>query len=250
MASKAFQRFKDRMKSCAEDMELADILVDRFRVTADSDQTLCEALGGDPKRHSLIHGRKNTAASRSIVAGHFRKTVQVAFVKDLHEDFSEYLATSLGRAALTGVDPNRYTGEVKIDIKAAELLAAGSWEAVVSLISNRIFRALENEKSTSKLIRKISDRLGLQLDEAILNEAMPYLDARHMLVHADGGTDEAYREAYPGVELDADNRIVINYSFVSSALTKVKALVTHVDKKFVENNLVPAQHLQGPAAKK
>lgn len=243
--SKALQRFQDRIRSFSEDLELSDLLVGKLRSLADSDQSICEVLDGQPDRHEHLHARRNTTASRGIVGNHFRRTIQSAFIKDLHEDFSEFLATSLGRAALTGIDPNRYTGDVKIDIKASELLSAGSWKAVVSLISSKIFRALENERSTKKLITKISDRVGLNLDEAILNEAMPYLDARHLLVHTDGIADEIYKSAYTDIELN-DDRIVVNFAFVSSAKNAVQKLATHIDTELIDKGLVPVDFISGP----
>lgn len=244
--SKALQRFQDRVRAFSEDLELSDLLVKQLRNLHDSDESICEALEGQSDRHERLNARRNTAASRVVISNHFRRTIQSAFIKDLHEDFSEYLATSLGRAALTGIDPNRYTGEVKIDIKASELLAAGSWEAVVSLISSKIFRALENEKSTRKLIKKISDRVGLQLDDTILDAAMPHLDARHVLVHADGTADETYKTAYPNIELN-DDKLSINFSFVTQAKDAVQNLACHIDGKLLNKGLVPAEFISGPA---
>ncbi|GHG82052.1 hypothetical protein [Pseudodonghicola xiamenensis] len=244
--SKALQRFQDRVRAFSEDLELADLLVKQLRSLNDSDKSICEELAGQPDRHERLHARRNTAASRGIISNHFRRTIQSAFIKDLHEDFSEYLATSLGRAALTEIDPNRYTGEVKIDIKASELLAAGSWESVVSLISSKIFRALENEKSTRKLIKKISDRVGLELDDAILDTAMPYLDARHILVHADGIADVEYKTAYPDIELN-DDKLSINFTFVTHAKDAVHKLACHIDEQFLDKGLVPPAFISGPA---
>lgn len=244
--SKALQRFQDRVRAFSEDLELSDLLVKQLRNLQDSNESICEALAGQPDRHERLHARRNTAASRGIISNHFRRTIQSAFIKDLHEDFSDYLATSLGRAALTGIDPNRYTGDVKIDIKASELLAAGSWEAVVALISSKIFRALENEKSTRKLIKKISDRVGLELDDTILDSAMPYLDARHILVHADGIADETFKTTYPDIELN-DSKLSINFDFVAQAKDTVQKLACHIDGKLLEKGLVPAQFISGPA---
>ena len=229
----------------SEDLELSDLLVSKLRVLQNSEQSICEALEGQPDRHIRLHSRRNTAASRGILGNHFRRTIQNAFVKDLHEDFSEYLATSLGHAALTGVDPNRYTADVKIDIKASDLLSAGSWEAVVSLISAKIFRALENERSTKKLIKKIADRLGINLSDAVLDEAMPYLDARHILVHADGVADDTYKKSYPDIELNND-KIVVNFAFLTAAKEAILGLANHLDAEFLNENLVPPGQIAGP----
>lgn len=244
MPSKAFHRFDSRMRAYDADLELADVMIRKFTSLANSDQSLCEALEGDPRVHSHLHAHVNTRASRQNVAVHFKKTFHVAFVKDLYEDFSEYLSTSLSRAALAGVDAARFSGEAKLDLHAAEILRAGSWDAVIRLISDKIFRALENERSTITLITKISNRIGLQLEANILAEAMPYLDARHILIHRDGKPDDVYTNAYPDIAV-INGSIAVNYPFVKLAREKVMQLAEHIDTRLSDAGFIRPQDIHG-----
>jgi hypothetical protein len=182
-----------------------------------------------------------------IVGRHLVRTLHTSFVKDLFEDFSEFLSTSLVRAAQRGIDPARFVGDVKLELSAAEILKAGGWDAAVQMISDAIFRKLENERNTKDLIRKASVRLGLALNPAVLEVAMPYLDARHILVHRDGKTDDLYRRDYPAIELDRD-RIQINFAFVSAARERVTALVRHMDEQIILAGLVRPQDMIGQRA--
>lgn len=244
MATKAYQRFHARIASFDCDLELVDLLLRRFHSSPNSDQSVGEAFDGRQETHPNLFGRGNSRKSRDIVGGHLKRTLYIGFIKELYEDFAEYMATSVSRAALAGVDAPRFVGQVKLDIQAADILGAGSWEAAVGLISDKIFRALENEKKTKDLITKIDARLGLQLDAAFMDAAMPYLDARHIFVHRDGKPDDLYTRTYAQIVVH-NGKIQVNYEFVQRARAAVLALAVHIDEKLIAANLVRPQDL-GP----
>lgn len=150
------------------------------------------------------------------------------------------------KAAMAGIDPARFVGEIKLDLHAAEILAAGNWDATVRLVSDAIFRKLENERNTRELLRKASARLGLAINQATLVAAMPYLDARHILVHRDGKVDDQYCLDYPQVAL-RDGKIQTNYQFVIAARNAIDALARHIDDRIIQANLVRNQDLVGQA---
>lgn len=244
MSSKAFQRFSQRLISYETDLELADLLTKSFLRHASDNRMLCELLEGQAEFHPRLQACPNTEQSRKIVGLHLKSTINVAFVKELYEDFSEFLATSLARAALAGVDAARFAGEAKLELSAKEILQTGSWESATKLISDKIFRSFENERNTRILITKMSARVGLQLDENILSAAMPYLDARHILVHRDGKPDDLYRRTYPQISV-VKGQISITFTFVTRARQMVRALAEHIDTRMIEANLVRRLDMAG-----
>lgn len=244
MPSKAYQRFDARITAYDADLELADILTGVFVNGPNSENSVCEAAGARPEKYPKLHLRSNTRRSRQIVALHMKSTLHIAFIKDLYEDFSEYLATSLSRAALAGIDAARFSGEVKLDLQAKEILQAGSWEGVIRLISDKIFRALENERSTITLINKISARVGLQLEDAMLVAAMPYLDARHILIHRDGKPDDIYIRNYPDINV-INGKLSIGFDFIVNARNHVRALAQHIDNRMQDAGLIRPQDMMG-----
>lgn len=244
MPSKAFHRFKQRLIAYESDIELVDVLITNFlRIPSDA-QTICAAVEGRADFHVRLQACPNTDQARRILASHLRLTIHTSFIKELYEDFSEFLANSLSRAALAGVDPARFAGDVKLDIQAREILQAGSWDAVIRLISDKIFRAMENERNTRTLIQKMSARIGLRLEAPIMNAAMPYLDARHILVHRDGKPDELYSRSYPEISL-TKGAIALTHDFVGSARDTVRTLAEHIDAKIIDANLVRRQDMAG-----
>lgn len=244
MPSKALHRFDQRIGSFDADLELSDILIRNFLELSNSDHSVCEAISGRSDTYPRLNSRKNTRQSRNIVGLHLNRTIYVAFIKEIYEEFSEFLGTSLSRAALAGVDAARFAGEVKLDLHAKEILQAGSWENVIRLISDKIFRALENERNTKLLINKMSSRIGLQLEDHILTAAMPYLDARHILVHRDGRPDDLYLHSYPNTQI-TNGEITLNYDFIRGAREHVRTLAEHIDVRMIEANLVRRQDMVG-----
>lgn len=244
MPTKAYHRFAQRVDSYSADLELCDVIVRKFLNQPNTAQTLAESLNSTNERHPNLGRRQNNRQSRMIVGRHLVRTLHTSFVKDLFEDFSEFLSTSLVRAAQRGIEPARFVGDVKLELNAADILKTGSWDAAVQLISDAVFRKLENERNTKDLIRRASVRLGLALDAQIIDAAMPYLDARHILVHRDGKSDELYRRDYPAIELDGD-RIQVNFGFASTARDRVTALVRHIDDQIIAADLVRRQDMVG-----
>jgi len=244
MTTKAHHRFIQRVEYYGTDLELCDLLVKRFIAVGNSQASVAEALGSTNDRYPYLGRRVNALKSRRICGSHLKQTLYIAFIKDLFEDFSAYLADTMTKAALKGIDPARFIGDVRLDIHAAEILGAGNWDAAVRLISDAIFRKLENERNTRDLIRKASVRLGLQITQATLDDAMPYLDARHILVHRDGVTDLQYHNDYPLIRHNGD-KIAVDYAFVSEAKRTVVALALEIDNKIIATDLVRGQDLHG-----
>lgn len=230
MQTKVHQRFVARIAAYETGLELSNVLLNKFiNQTPNSQDTVAVAIGANPITHQKLNGRVNNYNSRKIIGIHLKRTVYGSFIKDAYEDFAEFVTSIVGVAALTGFDPARIIGDLKVDIKLSELLATGSWNEMIKKVSETIFRSLENERSTIKLIEKIDRRLGLDLAQAIIDAAMPYLDARHIIVHNDGRADAAYRAKYPRVAISADGRIKLDFPLVNDARLAVCGLARHID---------------------
>lgn len=244
MATKAYFKFVQRVDSYDADLELLDVIVRRFMATPSSDASIAVALGSTNDRHVILGRHSNTAQARKVCGLHLKHTLYAAYIKDLFEDFSGFLAETMTKAALKGIDAKRFVGDVKLDVSTTDLLACGNWDAAVRLISDSIFRKLENERSTSELLKKANARLGLNLRQATVDAAMPYLDARHILVHQDGVTDQTYREAYPRITLKG-HKILLDFGFISDAKRCIGALALEIENAIIAARLVRTQDMHG-----
>ena len=236
MQTKARLKFYNRVAHYEADIELIDILstaVQNKKIS--SDKFIFE--GVTEKKHPRLANREPSINNQVIAIGHLNNTVCASFIKDLYEDFSSYLLDIVKCCAKKGLSPERLIGEHRFDIDANKILALGSWDAVVALISESLFRKLENERSTKSLIKAIDKKLSLKIEESIYDGAMPYLDMRHILVHRDGCIDKEFVENYPHLGFKQGSYIE-GYKVTTKARTKIFALLDHIDTKVIELGLV------------
>ena len=81
---------------------------------------------------------------------------------------------------------NRLVGEHNINMKANDILSKGTKREIVQSTMEEIFQQLENERSTINLSPKIKNKLGLTIEQALIDAAIPYLETRHIFVTQTG----------------------------------------------------------------
>lgn len=242
MPSKGFQRFNNRLVKFREDGELAEILLLNKELIKGTDSIF---KGVNEDNHPLMSNRQNSAGSRGLVAKHLISTIYVAIIKELYEEVTEYLRYILKQGALNGADTQHLIGENStINLKANDILALPTKKDITGLIMDNVFRSLERERSTIKLISRINDRLGLNVSEEVIREALPYLDARHIFVHSDGKPDEEFMEKYPDIELDRKGKIELNATFISNAYNSVCDMLHRFDDAMIDRNYISASEMQ------
>ncbi len=243
MKTKAYVRFLNRIEHYAADVELVDVFaLSADKLTASSGGRMFDAV--HPDKHPTLAKRGNGAGSRKIALGHLKASIATAHVKDLYEDVTMYLQELLAAAMRRGLDPQRLIGEHEFPTNANRLLRLGSWPAVVQFVADSVFRKLEDERSTKNLLRKMDSKLGLGIDQAVIDAALPYLEARHFLVHDDGVVDAEFAAQHASLGLKAGDCIPTDYAFVVAARAAMANLVKEIDAKVIAKQVVAAEDTQ------
>ena len=94
------------------------------------------------------------------------------------------------------------------------------------------------------MVSALNDRLNLGVNSEIINNALPYLEARHKFIHADGKADEKYKFDFPGVELDEEDHIKLNAAVVLKAIMASKKLVAEYETAMKANKLFPQEEFE------
>ncbi len=242
MKTKALIRFLNRFAHYAADVEMVDVMARSTRALATRGGRIFDAVTAES--HPTLWNRGDSDASRDIALRHLKATIAQSIIKDLYEDVTSYLQETLRAAAIKGVEPGRFVGEHEFKIGAKDLLGLGSWDAVVGYTSSAIFRRLEEERSTTKLLALLPNKLGMSVDATIVDAAKPYLEARHRFVHHDGKVDAVFAEAHPSLGLSDGDDLPTTYTFVKEAQTTIRSLVEEFDRKLVAGNFLPETELQ------
>lgn len=241
MKTKFCSRFSSRIANFDTDVELADILkiaIDRGALKTTPGGFIFDSV--NKMQHPRLAARAATVASQKRAANHLKATLAAAYLKDIYEDLTEYFVSILRAAASNGLDPERLIGEHKVTFDANDVLKAGSWEAVLDLVSKSVFRKLEGERSTRDIIQKMNKKLDLGVRTEVIEAALPYLELRHLLVHADGKADAAFCRSYPEIPAKVGEKVEITYELLQKAKKAIVNLVVAFDRKVVFKKVVGA----------
>lgn len=248
MRTKAYHAFEQKIFYFDDDIDLVEVIrVSIIKGDLTELGSKFALKNVDPEKHKHIKRRRNSDGSRELLANHLRQTVYSSYIKDVYEEVTEYLRLMLEQAAENGFDAGRLIGEHSTKFDAKLLLAAGTWEAVARMVADSVFQSLEAEKSTLRLLEKTSSKLALGVDRALIDAALPYLEVRHFLVHADGKLPREFARSNPCIPAK-QGYVKLNYQFVTDFRDAVKALVRHYDEKVVAANLLDQKwlHVETP----
>lgn len=239
--SKGFRKFKSRIDYLQEDMETVAVILKNKELLADENKIFkLVSASGQPK----LYQRKGTSGSREIVLRHLQNTLFVSYIKELYEEVLIYCEYALGCAALTSPEANRLVGEQNVNFLANDILSKSSKEEIISMVISKIFRGIENKRDTLLLISAINDRLNLGIAKDLIQNAMPYLEARHKFVHSDGAADELYKQKYPDIALDEKGKIKLNTSVIQKASSSVMKLIVEYDTVMKQHGLFPSSEFE------
>ncbi len=244
MRSKAYHAFTQKLSYFDDDLELMDVLhkaVISGDLTEQGSQHVLKHV--DPAKHTHIARRKNSDGSRKIVINHIRSTLYSSYVKDIYEELTHYLRTILTQASRNGFNSGRLIGEHSFKMDAKAVMELGNWDQVCQMVTESVFQSLEAEKSTLKLLEKMATKLALNIDNQLISAALPYLEARHFLVHTDGKVTRDYINTYPQIQIK-DGYVALNFAFIEGLRSSVKALVAEYDKEVINGNLLKAEDTQ------
>lgn len=244
MRSKAYHAFEQKIHRFNEDIELIDVLrtgIMEGDLTDEDSGNILKHV--DQQRHPTLYRRKNSDNSRKLAIHHLRATIYSSYVKDVYEELTQYLRVILEKASLAGLNSARIVGEHAFKVEAKTMLALGNWEQVCRMVADSVFQSLEAEKSTLKLIEKISTKLDLQIQEETIKKALPYLEVRHLLVHTDGKANVEFRKNYPEIKYKGDY-VHMNYTFISTFRDTVHNLASEFDQSVVGKNFLRPEDMQ------
>jgi len=244
MKTKAYHAFQQKLIYFDDDIELIDVLrtgVLEGDLTDPATNNLLRHV--DPTRHTHISRRRNSDGSRKNVVNHLRSSIYSSYIKDMYEEITIYLKTIIKQASINGFNSGRIIGEHSFKMDAKSVLELGDWDSVCRMVSDSVFQNLESERSTLNLLKKVTTKLGLNIDDLHINNALPYLEIRHFLVHTDGKPSQDFINKYPHIRRRSNGYILVDYQLINSARNHIKTLMAAYDQEVVDKNLLKPEDL-------
>ena len=237
----AHQRFRSRLEYLLQHMQVVDVAISLAARQTKSQRgqggTILTALGVvsgryDRLRHPVEHDARVFNFSRSQNAEHA--------LTALHRHFTEYLRSILGE--MYSVNPLAVVGKAPGNLQFQELVRLGTFDAISQNMVDSVFRRLENERSTPKLLEKVLSHTNVHLDPAQQENCLMYLEMRHLIIHNNSRVDHNFANRYASeLSLSEGDRLPMQTRTVQSAVHAVSTLVKDVDTQLLEGNLVLAR---------
>ena len=245
--SKSLQRFEGKLRSLKQYLQLMDLslkLSNRFcNEKKDEGITIGEVLGATHNSHRQLNNpNSNREINRTFISA--RKQLNEQAFVELHCLFSDYIANVISEIAncapqrLVSILGNKDTRSIKF----SEIIVLSSYDAVINEMAKRVYRILENLRSTSEMMKKLIKITGINVDKGLLDEALIYIEVRHLIIHNDSIADEIF------VQKDTNKLVPINrkklalaYHCTNQATTTIYKLCKIIDEELIKKGLMPVR---------
>jgi hypothetical protein len=139
-------------------------------------------------------------------------------------------------------NPLLVVGKAPGTLQFQELVRLGSFEAISQNMVDAVFRKLENERSTVKLLEKTLSHTEVHLDPAQQEEAILYLEFRHLIIHNQGRADSSFASRFGGrTGIREGERLPLQARTVQAAVRSVETLVRDIDTQLLAGSFVTAR---------
>lgn len=241
--SKPFLAFKNKLQHFDDDLEFVDLLYSTIKATAPTDDNLRLFQYQSTEKHPNISRYKICQNNRLLIIRHLKSTVYTSYIKDIYEEVAIYLRNIVAEAYLNAsITPERIIGEHKVNMSAVEILTGIRDGTLAQTVIDNMFQTLENERSTILLIKKACKKIGIEISEDIINNAVYYLEIRHKLVHTDGYADAEFRELHPTLKYTGGNYIDLTYQTIQEARLAIFNLIKAIDCSAIAKKIIKSNH--------
>ena len=242
--SKAFQIFVSKIKEMKRHLQLMDASLGnadkicRLAAKEKSAETIGDALKSIEIYPQLNTPCRTRDISRTFITARIKVHEQA--VVDLYSYYMVYLFNLIKE--LMTIDPITLIREIapNQDYKMSyEDILSHSRNELIEIMSKVVLKKLEGIRDTKKVLQKIIKFTGITLSEKIMEEALVYLNIRHLIIHNSSKADDAFMQMNNGfVQIKNKNKLVINYELSSKAIQTVFSLCSEIDNKLLEKKLL------------
>ena len=172
--------------------------------------------------------------AKEALARHAMKRNNELAIQLNYTHLSEYLRSILGEMYLH--NPLLVVGKASAGLPFHEIVSLGNFDAISSRMVDHVFRTLEAQRSTRALIEKILERTGVELSPQVFNDAVYYLEIRHLIVHNSSLIDVKFEKRYSEKfkYIKEGNKLPMSQGLARKALLAIEKLCSTIDSSLID----------------
>lgn len=251
--TKAWQIFGGKVRNLKLHLQLLDASLTISQTICggnkDKNYTIGKALNTDENKHPQLNVPcESIDISRTFASSRIKLNEQA--IVDLYRYFANYITNIIEEFVRTDPMPllNNIANNKKDNVLSFDdILKAGSFDIIIKEMAKKIYRRLENERSTPALLNKIISYSGIDIEEDLKKKALVYLEIRHLIIHNESKADNDFKEINNNlVTIKQGNKIALNYDLTNNAITTIFNLCKDIDSKLIEKDMVCKRFIEYP----
>lgn len=236
----SFQTFRSEVQYLKQHLQVIDASLSytarylgRYNEKADE---ISKALGDTNGKYDTL----NHPVSENLRIFNYTRSKNAEFsIIELYNAFSVYMKSIL--TEMYKYNPLQIVGKAtgNPNFTYVELVNFGSYDNIKTEMVNKVFRKLEDERSTTKLLDKIMCHTRIQIPDTLRTNALMYLEMRHLFIHNNGKADDHFTQTYGGIiSIRVNNKLPTNFDTVNKAIQAVLDLIVFIDKELILKNFL------------
>ena len=203
---------------------------------------MAEVLRGSLDTHRQLNiPNEKKDISRTFITS--RNKLHEQAIIELYSEFSNYVASIISE--IEHKHPKRFLSILSENcengIKYKDIINIGTYNALIDEIAKRVFRTLENKKSTKDLLKAFIKNTNINISTELLEKALAYLEIRHLIIHNNTKADAKFKNMpkHDIVSINSNNqKINLNFIVTNEAINVIFRLCKTIDDELMLKNLV------------
>jgi hypothetical protein len=178
---------------------------------------------------------------RARIYNYCRSKNTLSAIVEVFGYFSEYMRDILKEIYET--NPMAVVGKSnkQLNFTFADIAKFVTLQELHTKMVEDVFRSIENERSTIKLIDRILKDTGANISAADKDSVLPYLELRHLIIHNNSKIDQAFEDKYGALfSVKSGDKVPSKFTVADTAIEKIATFIKKVDSEFIRLNLVLA----------
>lgn len=237
----SFQRFSGRYNSLQQHSQIIcaslNKLYNQLRPNRNNGKTIIDTLQLPADKYTKLN-IPSTEYARVI---NFSKSENSDYCfLELYNLFSYYMRDILKE--MYQLRPKSITEKCNKTLTYSKLTEFSSIDELVDYMIDDIFKDLESIRSTSKLVKRMLGHTKIQIPQALSDEALMYLNIRHLIIHNNSKVDKEFFDKYKNkLQISLNGKAPTDYQSFQRALQVIYDYIKTIDQQLILKHFINAR---------
>lgn len=237
----SFQRFSGRFHTLQQHSQIVNVslnkLFNTLKPCRNNGKTINATLNTSVDKYPELN-IPSTEYARVINYSR-RENSDYCFL-ELYNLFAYYMKDILKE--MYQLRPKSITEKSNKTLSYSKLSEFTTLDELVDFMIDDIFKELESLRSTQKLVKRIVGHTKIQIPQAQADDALMYLNIRHLIIHNDSKVDKDFYDKYKNkLNISLNGKVPTDYSTFQSALRAIHTYVGSIDQQLISKHFINAR---------